>query len=49
MWSCIDLLAASKCLTKSPDEFLFAMKIEHLQDSEPGKEDGPKKVPVPAS
>jgi serine/threonine protein kinase len=53
VWSCIDLLAASKS-PSAPEFFTFAMKIEHLQDAEPGKdEEGPKvpakKVPVPPS
>ena len=51
VWSCIDLLAASKSQSKVPEDFIYAMKIEHLQDSEQpgGKDDPPKKVPVPSS
>ena len=54
VWSCIDLIAASKSPSSAPEDFTYAIKIEHLQDAEPSKDEGEpkvpaKKVPVPPS
>lgn len=56
VWSCEDLLAMSKNPFQSAEDHTYAMKIEHLQDAEPSKDDEVKdpkaqnkKVPVPAN